>query len=387
MCPQSKEQIMSGQEPIGPEFSHDIPRLLQFFEGLGENCDFGVVQRAVGIEPFGLFRFAACKAADVAALLRARFEPLGEPEDLWLDEVGPRREYWVKSRQFSFEAHTDRFGGVDDPEVARTAQIERIRFLKSRLIRDLSGARRIFVFKGKSDVATIREIVVQLRTFGQNDLLWVNVADAAHRPGSVERVSNGLMFGFVSCFGTYDGDPSLPVEEWIAVCANAYRLWRHTEPPQAPFENLIAQAMGAGSCRWFADPAVTTRALDEQGPAGGVVLEHRLGKTETISVYRAHLPITSGGNFVLSAWVLIPEGFRGRQIATLLPGFSSVAMWTADLKSRARWQRIWVTANLPTDARGISCEIIAEGALGDIFRSASWCLERGSQPLGYGFAL
>ena len=50
----------------------DVPRLLQMFESLGENCDLGVVQRAVGLEPFGLFRFAACDAPCLAALLRAR---------------------------------------------------------------------------------------------------------------------------------------------------------------------------------------------------------------------------------------------------------------------------------------------------------------------------
>src|ERR1700689_1731220 len=113
--------MMSGQSAVGPESYYDIPRLVQFFEGLGENCDFGVVQRAVGVEPLGLFRFAACNAADVGALLRAHFHPLGEPEDLWLDEWGQHREYCVKSRHFSFEAHTDRYAGRDDPDVVRSA--------------------------------------------------------------------------------------------------------------------------------------------------------------------------------------------------------------------------------------------------------------------------
>ena len=50
---------MSMPNSAVPEFCHDIPRLLGFFEGLGDNCDLGVVQRAVGIEPFGLFRFGS----------------------------------------------------------------------------------------------------------------------------------------------------------------------------------------------------------------------------------------------------------------------------------------------------------------------------------------
>jgi hypothetical protein len=376
----------SVQSAIAAEFCHDIPRLLQLFVGLGENCDFGVVQRAVGIEPFGLFRFAACNAADLVELLRARFHPLAEPEDLWLDEQGSGGEYWVKSRHCSFAAHTDRYAGRDDPKVVLAAQIEKTRYLKAKLIRDLSHGRQLFVFKGETDITTIREIVVQLRTYGPNCLVWVCVADAAHLPGSVERLSDGLLRGFVSRFGTYDGDPSLPVEDWVAVCANAYRLSRNADPPKAPLYNLISPEIATCSCRWSTELSSGTRVLDEPAPSGGVMFEHRLEKAEATSVYRALVPIASGGDFVFSVWVRIPEGFRGRQIGALLPGFSSIAMWTADLKSRGRWQRVWVTANLPIDARSIACDIIAEGAVGDIFHSASWCLERGNQPLGYGFA-
>ena len=70
----------------------DVPRLLQLFEGLGDGCDFGMAQRAVGIEPFGLFRFAGCRAVDVNTLLRTNLQQLGEAEDLWLEEVPPKRE-------------------------------------------------------------------------------------------------------------------------------------------------------------------------------------------------------------------------------------------------------------------------------------------------------
>ena len=378
---------MSVPNNAAPEFCHDIPRLLGFFEGLGDNCDLGVVQRAVGIEPFGLFRFGACKDTELVELLRVRFHPLGEPEDLWLDEVGPHREYWVKSRRCSFSAHTDRYAGRDDPEVVRAAQIEKTRYLKAKLIRDLSHGRRLFVFKGLSDIATIREIVVQLQRYGPNCLLWIGVADDAHLPGSVEYHSEGLLRGFVSRFGTYDGAPSLPVEEWVAVCTNAYRLWRNADPPKAPLYNLISSAIATGSCHWFTHESVATRVLDEPAPTGGAMFEHRLEVAEATSVYRALVPIASGGDFAFSTWIRIPEGFCGRQIGALVPGCSTIAMWTADLKSRARWQRIWVTAHLPIDARCIACDIIAEGAVGEVFHSASWCLERGNRPLGYGFAL
>jgi hypothetical protein len=373
-----------------PEFCLDVPRLLQLFEGLGHNCDFGMVQRAVGIEPFGLFRFAACSAADVGSLLRTSFQHFGEPEDLWLEEVGSAREYRVKSRQCSsFWAHTKRYAGRDDPEVVRSAHIETTRFLKKKLIRDLSLDRRLFVYSGRSNIKAIREIAKQLRTYGDNRLLWVKLADATHLPGSVECLFDGLLLGFVSRFGIYEPDrtPCVPAEEWIAVCAKAYRLWRQADPPKAPLKNLISRAMAAQRCRWSADPSAATRLLDELAPTGGAMIEHRLGTSAPTSVYRVQLPVAFGGTFTFSAWILIPESFRGQRIVASLPGCSIVSNWTADPQSPGRWQRLWVTANLPVDARSISCDLIAEGAINDVFHSASWCLERRNRPLGYGFSL
>jgi hypothetical protein len=58
-----------------------------------------------------------------------------------------------------------------------------------------------------------------------------------------------------------------------------------------------------------------------------------------------------------------------------------------DLKSRGRWQRAWISANLPSGARTIARERIAAGAAGEVFHSASWRLERGTRPCGYGFIL
>src|ERR1700722_6807811 len=378
---------MSGQNAAAQE-CFNIPRLLQQFESLGENCDLGVIQRAVGLEPFGLFRFAFCNAAGVAALLRARFQPLGEPEDLWLDEVGPRREYWVKSRQFSIEAHSDRYGGQDDRQATRAAQLEKMRFLRDHLIRDLARGRKLFVFKGKADMATIEDMAAQMQNYGPNCLLWVGLAGSAHQPGTGERVSPQLLRGFLSRFGTHDGSgPRPPVEEWIQVCAEAYRLSRGADPPKTPIDNLISRAAADGTCQWFGEAPLATRPIDEPTLTPGIMLEHRLGSAGPATVYGAHLPIASGGPFAFSVWVRIPQGFRGLHIEALLPGFASVAMWTADLKYRERWKRLWVTANLPEDARSITCEIVAQGVVGDVFQSALWCLERGYRALGNGFSL
>jgi hypothetical protein len=362
----------------------DVPRLLQQFESLGENCDLGVVQRAAGLEPFGLFRFAACDAPGVIALLRARCEPLGEPADLRLEEVGARREYFVRSRHFAFEMHTNRYAPQDEAAVVRQGEIEKLRYLKSHLLRDLKHGGKLFVFKGSSEPATIHELAAQLQDYGDNCLLWVDIADAAHAPGSVERDSPALLRGYVSRFGTYDGGTSLPVEEWVSVCARAYRLWRNEAPPQTSVVNLLARAASAGSCEWHADAPALTRTLIE---SGSVIYEHHLTDTKPARLWQAHLPIDRGGRFVFSAWIRLPHGCGLDEIGLLLTGFPTTGGWRADRSSRGRWQRAWVSAALPEDARVIACELNARGAPDAVLHSARWCLERGTRPSGYGFAL
>jgi len=370
-----------------PVSCYDVPCLLQLFESLGENCDLGVVQRAVGLEPFGLFRFAACDAPGVAALLRDRFEPLGEPGDLWLDVVGAEREYWLKSKSSRFEAHTNRYADRDAATVVLQGEIEKMRYLTAHLLQDLSQGRKLCVFKGQSDLATIREVAVALQAHGPNCLLWVNVADLEHAPGSVQRDSAGLLLGYVSRYGTYDGAPSLPVEEWVAMCANAYRLWRNEDAPRVWCDNLISDATASQSCLWVGDPSAETRSCAEPSLACGVRYQHRLGREDPTVAFRAQLRIARGGKLTFSMWVRIPEGSELRMISLRLDGCATIGTWAADLKSHGHWQRVWLSAEVPVAARTVACDLIAAGAAGAEFDSANWCLERAARPSGYGFVL
>jgi hypothetical protein len=376
--------------PAEPELCLDVQRLLQFFEGLGDGCDFGMAQRAVGIEPFGLFRFAGCKVADLGTLLRTNLKQLGESADLWLEEVPPKREYRIKSRQCpSFTSHTRRFGGQDDPEVVRVAQIEAVRFLKRKLIRELSLGRRLFVYRGPADINVVCGVLEELRTYGDNTLLWVRLATDTLLPRSVRRVRKGLLVGFVSRFGIYEPDrtPRIPVEDWIVVCAKAYQLWRRTEPPKLRLQNLLSKEMVTQRHRAPAISAATLHVLDEPAPTGGAVIEHRLGKAELSPVCRLVVSVESGGTFSFSAWIRIPEGFHGRRIIATLPGCSRASRWNPDMNVTGHWQWLWISASLPADTRSISCDLMADGDVGDVFYSAAWCLERRNLPSGYGFQL
>ena len=54
-----------------------IEELMLAFESLGDNCEFGLVQRDGGAEPLGLLRFAGMSLGNLVAALEAKLDGLG----------------------------------------------------------------------------------------------------------------------------------------------------------------------------------------------------------------------------------------------------------------------------------------------------------------------
>ncbi|HVH82471.1 MAG TPA: hypothetical protein VM782_23955, partial [Stellaceae bacterium] len=83
----------------------DLSALMMGFESLGENCEFGLVQRRCGAEPLGLFRFASAPLPKLMAGLEARFEGMADPENLMVQLSDAGTEYMVEDQRFGFLYH------------------------------------------------------------------------------------------------------------------------------------------------------------------------------------------------------------------------------------------------------------------------------------------
>lgn len=146
------------------------------FESLGANCEFGIAQRMAGIEPFGLFRFAATPAELLIRLLRDRFAGLGDDLEMWNRDG----EWMTKDRTYGWSMHT--WTGVKeisyDTIVAREAK--RLAYLRDRMLDLLAEASRTFVIVG-CDAAAADTTFSLLRTYGPNRLLYVTEGDAGPR--------------------------------------------------------------------------------------------------------------------------------------------------------------------------------------------------------------
>lgn len=229
-----------GDEPPmegDPETTKDLALR---FEGLGDHCEFGTIQRRLGADPLGLFRFAAIDAEALARLIRNRLEPLGEAAFIELG-LTASDEYMVRDTRGFFHMHCFVRKGSVDADRFLKQQITRMAYLKRKLIEDLETGAKIFVHKSSlhriADEVAI-DLHDAIETFGRNTLLVIRMQDDDNPAGSVSVLREGLMVGYVNTpYGAdaRDGDH----ESWEKILRRADKIHRtdnrraRHDPPSA----------------------------------------------------------------------------------------------------------------------------------------------------------
>jgi hypothetical protein len=196
------------------------------FESLGQNCEFGLVQRRCGAEPLGLLRFSSTPLPKLLNALDARFEGMGEAGSVSVELSSNGREYMISDRRFGFLYHAFVEAGAMSDEALHKREVRRVPFLARKLVEDLEAAEKIFVFKGMGamEEEEVYPLALALRRYGKNTLLFVNLADGARRGGSVEARAPGFLVGYLDRFAPGEDATDLELAQWVHVCRAAYRL-------------------------------------------------------------------------------------------------------------------------------------------------------------------
>lgn len=194
--------------------------LLARFENLGDNCEFGLVQRGAGIEPMSLLRWVGTDAARLVLGLCRRFEGVGDPAHTRLEFRGDPPDYKLRDPRY-FSLHTWTSDKLDDPareEEMRLAGCARLRLLRRKLLADIEAGERIFVFKSSREVTHPDSFVAvhaALRGIGPAPLLCVVRAETPAQVGQVEDLGDGLYLGRIDQFSRAD----VSHDAWRRVCA------------------------------------------------------------------------------------------------------------------------------------------------------------------------
>jgi tetratricopeptide (TPR) repeat protein len=231
-------QMAPAPMPDPDSADQQVRNLVMQFESLGGRglgCEFGIFQRDCGAEPLGLLRWADMPYDMLLATLRNRFEGVGTPEqtELFISAVGGGRgEYCTRDRRGMMFMRAFVYEDQASFDRMQVSSLNRLRFLTRKLIEDLETGSKIFVFRltdRNLTGAEIDDLHAAMRSYGDNTLLYVRYEDDAHPNGTVEAVKPGLLIGHMDRFKLSPSNQlsSAPATaSWLAVCRNAYALWR-----------------------------------------------------------------------------------------------------------------------------------------------------------------
>ena len=196
--------------------------LVMRFESLGDNCEFGLMQRRVGFERLGLLRYAGTRDVDLLVQgINNDFDGFAAADDLRMwDQAG---EWIAHSKRYSLTFHTGVKIDKMEEDAVRAAEATKLNFMAQLLIEDLESAHKTFVRRVNERDLEIGmwTLYEALRRRGPNRLLWVTSAEPERPHGHVERLADGLYRGFHGRLAPYaaafDSDPDL----WISLLRSA----------------------------------------------------------------------------------------------------------------------------------------------------------------------
>jgi hypothetical protein len=209
-----------------------MPALAASFESLGLDCEFGLAQRQMGADQIGLLRFAGLTIDRLLIGLDEGFEGLGAPDNLHIftRDNGPEAEFIVRDSCYGLVMHTHQTAATTTASALLPAMARHLTFLRRKLLEDLAQGHKTFVFNhaGTRTAAQARPILHLLRSHGPNALLFV-CNDHAQQAGTVRRLDDDLLQGWVDDLAAGRAARPLDLAAWTSLCANAHRL-RHAQP-------------------------------------------------------------------------------------------------------------------------------------------------------------
>jgi hypothetical protein len=207
-----------------------LDQLMLNFESLGQNCEFGLVQRACGAEPQGLLRYVGISINRLLNGLDFGFDGVDDPALLrTFAGPGATPEWLLQHDRYGMTAHS--FQRVEAIGAAEMLEqyVQRLRFQRRRFLEVLESGQNLFVFQREAHMteAHALPLLTMLRSYGPNALLFVTMEPDAPS-GSVDLLGAHLYRGNIEKLAPVQDARQFELASWVSICANAYRLWRET---------------------------------------------------------------------------------------------------------------------------------------------------------------
>lgn len=218
MPPETEDQDQQPPDQSATPDLDELKAIAHRFESIGDNCEFGFVQRSLGHEAGGLLRWSVTPPDSLINALSNRFEGLYAYENLT-----PSADDMVCDNKYRLFFHStmkskDRVF-LDDDEHRRQlyeTELEKVSYLRNKFLTRLQQPDCILVYKTNARIPdekaqTISELLSGL---GLANLLLVQQSDKSLR---VERASDRLLIGSISALAPYEKADAVAYEQWYEI--------------------------------------------------------------------------------------------------------------------------------------------------------------------------
>jgi hypothetical protein len=192
--------------------------ILERFESIGDNCEFGFVQRANGYEDGGLLRWAISPLDKLIFCLDTGFDNFYLFENLepsapdMVRDSGTGLIFHTKMRSVEGEFVLS----VGRRREIYTEERKKMYYLLDKFRQKLRQPVTICVYKRNMGVTDQEAARLQksLNGLGDNTLLLVRSTEEQEKWSCVERSPSGFLVGFVDRFAPYSNADRVSIDIW-----------------------------------------------------------------------------------------------------------------------------------------------------------------------------
>ena len=218
----------------------DWKRIASTFQSMGQDCEFGLVQRQCEAEPLGLFRWSNIMLHGLIQSLRTEFSELTDEEKLNIYPCSTG-EYHGEYKSLNMIYHTLVLADQNpDVDAVRRKESTRLKMMVRLFREDLEDGEKVFVLLRKFaplDEFEVLPVISLMRRYNPKAaLLWVTVAgpDERHLVGQCEIVGNNLLKGYIDAFSGWNDDWStLSIGCWKDILVSALQALGRPIPTHA----------------------------------------------------------------------------------------------------------------------------------------------------------
>jgi hypothetical protein len=209
---------------------------IERFESVGDNCEFGFVQRAFGSESGGLFKWAFIPDyADLVKTIEGDFSQFYRFENLvptWSNMVEDKGCKLCFHTEIFSSRETESspwvFNGTHEEQFdIYCREIEKMRYLVGKFKEGIASGNRIYVAKknGNSPMQHIRRLQDALDQYGRSTILLITESQPYMQPGTVTQVGDRLCVGYIDRFADYGQADNISLKIWTSILERANNLF------------------------------------------------------------------------------------------------------------------------------------------------------------------